>query len=392
MARALGLALALVLLSASPASALTEPSGELVAGSEETALRLHDLPPGYQVGDDSGCGPFFPFGEGEEAEGRLERRYLNWVVENWPEGCFFEYEQLFKVPGLGPAPPLVETETLNTPSEATAVEGLGLYNALLDRSQKGRSRKAVTISPTGVQARLLRDRDALVEGKAGQPQSFLLWRHGKQISFLTAAGLDPRRNDRAVIHYAAIQQRRLEAPSPYTEAERDDAEVRLNDPSLKFPVYWVGNPSQIPGGPPVALEHVVTGDGPVGMKYQLDYEILDTNGFIIGGWTRQSWKRFQRSGVGKANRTARCTRTTEVDLQRGRAVVYGAYVEKRRRPCPRRSPDGYYAVAHLGRMVIGINLGNCLTCLPGSGGGAYGNLRGMKALVRALHVRPKPVY
>jgi hypothetical protein len=392
MARALGLALALVLISAAPTSALSEPSGKLVAGSEETVLRLHDLPPGYQVGDDSGCGPWFPFGEGEEPEGRLEKRYVKWVVKYWPEGCFYEYEQIFKVPGLGPAPPLVETETLNTPSEAVATEGLELYNALIDRSVRSAERKMAIIFPAGVQARLLRDRRALVEGKKGQPQSFLIWRHGKQLSFLTAAGLDPRRNDRAVIHYAVIQQQRLEAPTPYTEAEREDSEVRLDDPALKFPVYWVGNPSQIPGGPPVALEHVVTGDGPVGMRYQLDYEILETDGFVIGGWTRRSWKRFQRSGVGEANRTARCTRTTEVELERGRAVIYGAYEDKRLRPCPRSSPDRYYAVAHIGRMVIGVNLGNCLTCLPGDGVGAYGSLQGMKALVRALHLRPKPVY
>jgi hypothetical protein len=394
MARALGLALALVLLSAPLASALSEPSGKLVAGSEETVLRLHDLPPGYQVGDDSGCGPSIPFGEGEKPEGRLERRFLKWAVTYWPEGCFYEYEQLFKVPSryYHPAPPLVETETLNTPTEAAAIEGLGLYNALIDRSPQNGDRKMVTISPTGVQARLLHDRNALVDGEKGRFASFLIWRHGNQLSFLNAAGLDPRRNDRAAIHFAEIQQQRLEAPTPYTEAERDDSEVRLDDPALKFPVYWVGNPFQVPGGPPVELEHVTAGDGPPGLKFQLEYELLETNGFTISGWTRRSWKSFQRSGLWKANRAARCTRKTEVDLERGHGVIYGAYHAERLRPCPRRSPDLYYAIAHLGRMVIGVNLANCLTCIPGSSVGAYSNLRGMKAIVRALQVRPKPIY
>lgn len=392
MARALGLAAVLLLLLAPTANAFTEPSGDLVAGSEETVLRLHDLPPGYQVSDDVGCGASIPFGEGEEPEGRLERRFLKWSFKYWPEGCFYEYEQIFKVPGLGPAPPLVEAETLNTPSEAAAAEGFDLHNALLNRAPEGRRSKVVTISPSGIKARLIRGRDALVEGKARQPGSFLFWRHGKQLSFLTAAGLDPRRNDRAAIHFAGIQQQRLEAPTPYTEAEREDSEVRLDNPALKPPVYWVGNPSQIPGGPPVKLEHVVVGDGPVGLKYQLDYEILDVNGFIIGAWTHRSWKRFQRSGVGKANRAAHCTRKTEVELERGSAVVYGAYEGKRLRPCPRRAPDRYYAIARIGQMVIGVNLGNCLTCLPGASLGAYGNLRGMKALVRGLHLRPRPVY
>lgn len=393
MARALGLALALTLLVASVAVAAREPNGDLVPASEETVLRLHDLPPGYQIGDDSGCGPWFPFGEGEGPEGRLEKRFLKWILRNWPEGCFYEYEQLFKVPGLGPAPPQVEAETLNTPSEAAAVEGFELYNALLDRSVKRGDAGMVTISATGVQARLIRDRDALVDGRKDRPRSYLIWRHGKQLAFLIAAGLHPRRNDRAAVHYAAIQQRRLEAPTPYTDAERDDTEVRLDDPGLKFPIYWVGNPFQPGVGPPVELEYAFAGDvGPPGQKLKLDYALLETDGFTIGGWTRRGWKRFQRSGVGKANRTARCTRTTEVELERGSAVVYGAYNGRRLRPCPRRAPDRYYAVAHIGRMVIGVNLGHCLSCAPGSGVGAYGTLRGMKAIVRALHVRPKPVY
>lgn len=393
MARALGLAVALLLVVPSAASALTEPSGDLVAGGEETVLRLHDLPPGYQVGDDSGCGPWFPFGEGEEPEGRLERRFLKWVLRYWPEGCFYEYEQIFKVPGLGPAPPLVEAETLNTPSEAAASEGFDLYNALLDRSVKRGDRKMVTISPTGARARLIRDRDALVEGQIGQPRSFLVWLHGKQFSFLTAAGLDPRRNDRAAIHFAAIQQRRLEAPTPYTEAERDDTEVWLDDPALKFPIYWVGNPFRPGSGPPVELEDAIAGYvGPPGQKYLLDYEILDVNGFTVGGWTRRGWKLFQRSRLGETNRAGRCTLKTEVELERGNAVIYGAYEGRRLRPCPRRSPDRYYAVAHIGRIVIGVNLGYCLSCIPGSGVGAYGNLSGMKALLRSLHLRPRPVY
>lgn len=398
MARALGLAVALLLLLAPSANAFTEPSGDLVAGGEETALRLHDLPPGYQVGDDSGCGPWFPFGEGAEAEGRLERRFQKWVIKHWPEGCYYQYEQIFKVPGLGPAPPLVETEALNTPSEATAAEGFDLYNALLNRSPEGRDRKTVTIGPSGVQAGLIRSRDAAVKGHKGEARSFLIWRHGRLISFLQASGLDPRRNDRAAIYFAAIQQRRLEAPTPYTEAEQDDSEVWLDDPGLKFPVYWVGNPFQA-SGPPVPLESAYAATealagrgGPPGQKFKLDYSPLESNGFDIGGWTRNGWKRFQRSGLGETNRAARCTRTTEVELARGRAVIFGAYDGKDLRPCPRRAPDRYYAIARIGRMVIGVNLGYCLSCGPGYDTGVYNTLRGMKAIVRALHVRPKPVY
>jgi hypothetical protein len=397
MARALGLAVALLLVFASAAGALTEPSGDLVAGGEETVLRLHDLPPGYQVGDDSGCGPWFPFGEGEEPEGRIERRFLKWVLRYWPEGCFYEYEQIFKAPGLGPAPPLVEAETLNTPSETAAGEGFDLYNALLDRSVKRGDRGMVTISPTGAQARLIRDRDALVEGKKGQPRSFLAWRHGKQFSFLTAAGLDPRRNDRAAIHFATIQQRRLEAPTPYTEAERDDTEVWLDDPALKFPIYWLGrkfDPGK--GLPATELQEAFTGlAGPPGQRTALWYE-----DFILGTWTRRSWKGYQRSVLGKLNLRSPCARKTEVDLSRGRAVVYFGHGGPHKtfgddRPragtCPHSPPKHYWAVAYVGRTVVGVELAICSLCSE-DGYGRYNSLKGMKAILHALTVRSKPVY
>jgi hypothetical protein len=393
MARALGVAIALVLTLAPAARAYTEPSGKLVAGGEETVLRLHDLPPGYQISDDSGCGALGPAIEGELSRGRFAERYGSWVLKYWPEGCVYEYEQIFAVPGLEPASPLVKAGALNTPSEAAADSGFGLFMTLVNHDNGGRYRKAVSIPPSDVHALLFRSENQLVGGRIHKRATIIFWRHGNLLATVEAAGQDPRRNDHAAIHFAQIQQERLEAPSLYTEAERDDTEVRLDDPGLKFPIYWVGNPFQAGGGPLVALEEAFAGsDGPPGQKFQLDYELLETNGFTIGGWTRRGWKRFQHSGVGKANRTARCTHTTRVDLEQGHAVIYGAYNEGRQGPCPRRSPDGYYAIAHIGRMVIGVNLGNCLSCPPGSGGGAYSSLRGMMALVRALHLRPKPVF
>jgi hypothetical protein len=390
MARALGLAVTLVLLAAPSASAYTEPSGDLVAGSKETVLRLHDLPPGYQVGDDSGCGSFGPL-EGDST--RLTRRYERWVFKYRPEGCIYQYEQIFAVPGLGPAPPLVEAQTVNTPSEAAVAGGFRFYTAILNRFKEGQPREAVSIAPSVPHVFLIRLKNELVEGKIHQPATLLFWRFGKLISYVEAAGMSPRHNDSAALHFARLQQERLEHPSPHAEAERDDSEVWLDDPGLKFPVYWVGNPFQPAGRPPVELEYAYTGYvGPPGEKYTIEYELLEVDGFRLDGWTRHSWKRYQRSALWKVNRPSRCTRTTDVELDEGRAVIYGSYDREPHRPCPGGAPDRYYAIAHIGGMVIGVDLGICLSCLPGAGSGPWASVRGMKAIVRALVVRPKPVY
>ena len=388
MARALGLAVAFVLLAVNGAAAFSEPSGELVAGAEETVLRLHELPPGYQVSDDSGCGSVGPL-EGDSTP--LTRRYESWVFKYWSEGCFYQYEQIFAVPGLGPAPPLVEAQTLNTPSEAAVSGGLKLYTAILNRFKEAQPRRTVSIAPSVPRAILVRLRNELVEGEIHRPATLLFWRFGKLVSYVEAAGMNPRDNDSAAFHFAQLQQDRLEHPSPYTEAERDDSEVRLDDPGLKFPVYWVGNPFQLSGRPPVELESAYTGNvGPPGEKYQIDYELLEVDGFQLDGWTRQSWKRYQRSALWKTNRPARCTQTTEVELDGGRAMVYGSYDREPPRSCPSGAPDRYYAIAHIGGMVIGVDLGNCLSCLPGAGSGPYASVRGMKAIVKSLVIRPKP--
>ena len=384
MARALTLAAALVFLAASTASAVTKPSGDLVAGSEETVLRLHDLPPGYQIGDGSSCGPLGP---PEESSNRLVRRYAKWIVEHWPESCDYQYEQIFEVPGLGPAPPQVEATTLNTASEEVAARGFKLLSELLMRFQKGGDRGTVSIPPSGTPGRLIRSRDELVEGKKDQQGSFLFWRHGKLIAVVAAAGMNLRRNDRAAIHFAQIQQRRLEAPSPYTEAEQDDTEVWLDDPSLKFPIYWVGRTFQIGGGPPAELEYAYTGKlGPPGEKFELEYDE-----FHIGGWTRRSWKRFRPTVLGQLNLKGACVSKTAVDLERGRAVVYAGYGRRRLRSCPHRPPDSYWAIAHLGRVVVGVNLTLCTGCI-GPGSGPDNSPGGMEAILRGLQERPKPVY
>jgi hypothetical protein len=394
MARALGLALALGLFATPSAHALTEPSSALVAGGEETVLRLHDLPPGYVFGNDSPCRPLEPL-PARISTNRRERRYSKWIVEHRPVVCNEEFEHVFKVPGLVPAPPQVVATTINTPSEEASASGFELFTALSEFEEDGGT---VPIPPSGIPARLTRSEDAMDESRTDQPGSFLEWRHGTLIAMVGAAGLDSRRNDQAALHFAQIQQQRMEAPTPYTEAERDDTEVQLDDPGLKLSVHWAGS-SFVPGrGLPAAdlLNAFPTGRGvapwyrfrrgPPGAKLRLLYD-----GFDLDAWTRQSWKRSQRSVFRRLNRRGRCARTTEVALERGRAVVYAGYGGPRPGACPQRPPDRHWAIAHIGDVVIGVNLAICPLCQDWREG-PYNSLRGVKAIIRALVVRPKPVY
>jgi hypothetical protein len=369
------------------ANAFPKPSGELIPGAEETVLRLHDLPPGYEVGDESGCGALGPVVEADWFKGRFARRYMNWVFKYRPEGCAYQYEQVFEVPGLEPAPPLVEALTVNTPNETAASSGFGLVIRLFNHDKEGRYRKTVSIPPSGVQASLFRSKNELVEGRIHQPATILFWRSGKLISFVEAAGMNPRRNDSAALHFAQIQQERLEHPSAYTEAEQDDSEVRIDDPGLKFPIYWVGHTLE-PGGdlPPIALETVFIGAGPPGEKYEIDYE-----GFYLGGWGRHGWRQFQRSTLGKLNLRSPCAHKSEVNLTDGRAVVYAGYSRRHGGTCPHRPPKHYWAVAHIGGMIVGVQLTICSLCVE-FGYGPYNSRRGIEAILHALTLRPKSVY
>lgn len=74
----------------------------------------------------------------------------------------------------------------------------------------------------------------------GRRTSFLLWRSGNTLAVVETFGPELGRDDRAAAELAPFQQAHIEKPTRYTAAERYDAEVPLDDPALKQPVYWLG--------------------------------------------------------------------------------------------------------------------------------------------------------
>jgi hypothetical protein len=338
-------------------------------------LRLHDLPPCYVISDSS-CETWSP---AEEDRGPLDR----WILKYWPEGCDFTYEQLFQVPSLSPSPPVAVTQVTNTPSEPSAEIGFGLIlRELTDEADpEVDDGGTISIGPAGPVAHIVRVRFRSNFGTA------IFWRQGRLIAGVASHGMKPAENDQAALHLAQIQQGRIEAPSPYTEAERDDTEVELDNPSLEVPVYWLGREFS-GGGPGAELEtaRVTEGRALPGAKIELRYDT-----FNLETWTRQGWKRFQSSFFRKINHP-RCTRTVAFEWGQGHAVISAGYRRRTfEKGCPDFPPTRYWAAAHIGGVVVGVNQTTCRCLSPGSGFYSE-SLSGIKTLLRSLTLRPKPVY
>lgn len=375
---------ATVFLAVPASKAAPESTGDLKVGAEETVLRLHDLPPGYRTRTVPFCVDWTPSPNASADQRRAVAKYR-------PASCLFDYMRLYRVPGFRLAPPTVVSESINTRSEEASDAIFKLFVRDHISYPDDDHREVISLLPDGPTAHLARFESFLVGGKPPRPAVLILWRYKHLLARVTVAGMKPQDNRKAAIRFAQIQQGHLEAPTPYTEAEKDEAEVPLDDPRLKVPVYWVGNPFEPGGGlPPSKLESSLSitgaGEGAPGQKSDLNYD-----GFRVSTWTARGWKRFQSDDLGKLNLRTPCTRKTEVDLEEGKAVIYTGYGRKRLPTCPDRPPDRHWAVARIGRLVIGVNLADCSICVePGSG--PYNSVRGIKAILGGLEVRPKPVY
>ncbi len=363
-----------------------------VAATEGMTLRLHELPRGFAVGDDSGCGAL-------DTEG-AEPPVAAWVVRYRPGGCEFQYERIYALSGPGAVPPLVESGAIAAGSEAGAKEGLALATDFL-RTRTGRhsTPTEVPAPPVGAEARLFHSGDIGVQGRSGGNGSVLWWRDGEVLATLLVAGGAPAVNDRVAARLAALQQKHVETPTPYTETERDFSQVPLDDPRLKLPVYWLGAAFSPPAGLPVSPLYGSTvyphrSEGPPGVRLELEYE----RGPRLSTWTRAGWRRYRRQKIGRINWTRSCGPPTRTGSRGGRATIFGVRlgrelpelpgVEGRPAVCA-GPPNHHFAVVRLGRVVVGVDIALCYTCAEPHEG-PYDSLRGMKAIVGGLRLRHRP--
>lgn len=398
----LAVALGIVLLSdsSSEAAGYRPPKVD----QSRMVLRLPDLPPGYGNGY---------LGEGLGSDGLLCTAFsdpsaqhdgMAGFVRNYrPRGCMAAYESRFPLPGQDAAAPAVFSGVIALGSDAAAEDAWDLIPTMLRRVLIGVPPQEVATSlRVGSRTRLFHTGRAFypyaLRGK--HPASFLAWRSGNTVAVVVAMGGTVATNDRTVAELAPRQEAHILEPTPYTEAERSDAEVGLDDPAIDVPVYWLGRTFRPGGGlKPNRLASAyfqseprpeeVHGTGPVrfaeapGGLLSIGYA-----NFQLETWTPATWHVFTESKASRVVTGWKCTRTRTVTLPDRSATIFAGYA-KNYGTCPTKPPNGYTAWVEIGGVKVVVNpplLGNRLFETP------YDSFAAMEAIVRSLKLRPQPVY
>lgn len=396
--RALLLAAVFYLIGSVAAAGLLNSADAAAPGasSRRMLLRLHDLPPGY-IGNlvSAETGPLDQCDYLHPAE--PQPMLAAFIDQYSPRGCFGIYVRLYRVPGSLPAPPVVGTGALDAGSVEAAEAGLAVAPELISHITEDLVPEEV--APTkiiGDATRLLHWKKVPSLFKPGSSSgSFLAWRSGSVLATVFVDGFRLAADDRIAAELARIQQSRIEHPTPYTAAERDDTEVPLEDPALEVPVYWLGRhfaPEHGLSSLQLLDTRSVTRASPhvprASLLYSDHRNLNHAETVYLNLWSLRQWKQLKGS-PGKLPASLRCATPTRLKLPRGHALIYRGF-EGTRRPCPARHRGSYAARVYLGRVVITIETGSiCAVCF-GAGNGPYDSLAGMKALVKGLAPRLQP--
>jgi hypothetical protein len=351
--------------------------------AERLVLRLHDLPLGY-----------FPldFSEGAELELECEElrpadpgpRLASFVRRFAPAGCLGFYLRAYRIPGTASAA-IAGTGAMDAGSAEAAQEGFELAPNLLAKLTEERLEEVPPAQTVGDATRLFHWKHAPTYFRNPHLGSFLVWRSGTALAAVFAAAGSLESSDRIVAELARRQQAHVANPTPYTRAERDSSEVRLDDPALTFPVHWLGrNFDPGHGLPPIKLQWgaaPIRGEALPGQKLLLHY----SHNVYLNSWTRRGWKRFLATPASRIMRTWHCTESTRIAIPGGHATVFAAH-GRDFEVCPDRRPTLFFAFAYVDGTVTAVNFVSCPHCeqVPF---GPYDSLAGMKAVVRGLTLR-----
>jgi hypothetical protein len=365
-------------------------------------LRLPDLPPGYGNGY---------LGEGQRDDGLFCEAFTTSSDEPDPvagfarkyraKGCVAAYERRFTIPGEEPGAPVVLSGVMALGSAAAAADAWDLVPTMLGRLLPGGPpREVETSARVGARTRLFHTARArhpfLIRGE--QKASFLVWRSGNTVAILVAMGASFSTGDRVAAELASLQQTHIRKPTPYTGAERSDAEVGLDDPAIEIPVYWLGRTFRPGGGlPPNRLFRSgyfgePLPEEPLGMgsgEAPQPPLAVDYSDIWLDTWTPETWHVFADSRTARAITSWKCTRTRAVTIPDGNATIFGGYKENFKR-CPEGAPIAFTAWVDVGGVKVVVNSPPAPDFIETVN--PYGSFKGMEAIVRSLVLRPKPVY
>jgi len=393
----LAVALGVVLLGGSSSDAAGGYRPPKVDQSQ-LVLRLADLPPGFGNGY---------LGEGRGDDGLLCEAFsdpsaqhgamIEFVRRYRPRGCIAAYDSRYELPAAQPVAPVVFSGVLALGNATAAADAWDLVPSMLGRLMPGAPRKVETSTRVGTRTRLFHSAQAwfpyLIRGK--KKASFLAWRSGNTIAVVVAMGDSVATNDRVVAELAPRQQAHILEPTPYTAAERSDAEVGLDDPAIDIPVYWLGRTFRPGGDLPdnrlyasgysqaIPETHDGFAEGPYA-----PLNVLYAN-IRLGIWTPETWGVFTASKTSRSITAWKCTRTRTIALAEGSATIYGGYKKNFRR-CPKEAPKAFTAWVDVGGVKVVVNAPPAPDFIETVN--PYGSFEGMEAIVRGLRLRPKPVY
>ncbi len=340
-------------------------------------MRLHELPPGYVLGDEGvGCGIIDPEG--------TEPPLTPFLARHLPKVCEATYERVYPVTGKGADPPKVLGAVIDLRSSATARAAEKMLPALIARVTGDRDPAEGSAGVAiGAQTRLFHGH-SLVGGHV-RPASLIAWRQGRLIGLTLVGGEAAAPGDREAIRMARRQRAHMLRPTPYRASERDDVLVPLENPAIALPVYWLGRSFDPGVGAPLKLTSaygpLLEGEAPTGTKLELWY---DQGALHLGTWTPASWQLYRSEKLGHELLDWKCTKTAQLPVAGGSATLYAGY-GKNYASCPSKAPDVFAAVAEVGGVVLGMGLPSCYTCV--GGGPDRAELEAAVAALKPFHPR-----
>lgn len=366
-----------VLGTATSASAAPRPQ------PERLTLRLADAGPGYVLSSDSECG----LGIGSPVEG--EPSPLALLAFRHPHtGCLADMYELWAPPGSPERPLNIGSAVFAFRDEDGPTAAIRHPRELAEYvfGLSGGFASIPLLAPLGDAAVAYRVDDAFVLSQLHRPAVVVIWRSGTTLALVMTGGLRGAAVERETERLAAVQQQRIEHPTPLTRAETDDVEVPLDDPQLDPPAMWLGRDFDPAGKLPGLTLTNAGGSPPILGDLRLDYgprEPFRTVSLYVSH--RSAWRRHARTRFGRLGWAEPCVRATRVRVEGGVAVIYAGHVRRQRR-CG-SPPDRFLAHVFLRDVTVSVNPVECLSPFCREWGGPYDSAAGMRAIVRALRPR-----